>query len=265
MPINKKLYKPAIPEGQYPLRPNIFIWPDRTLIFGALQRLEVHAMGAVAINVGPYQPFYVKTGNSVRAFRCAIIPAGCKHEIMTNGGILASLMIERHSPVFSSLSKRFPLQTASIIGVSDDEWIACFQQIYEDKPAKSKIVQMLDKLLAVSEVSEKIIDTRIGGIMEQLMLDPLADMSQETLAASVGLSTSRFRHLFAEQSTIPFRRYRMWRRVVSAMEVLYSVDNLTYAAMEAGFTDAAHFNRCFRATFGVNPSLVFKNIDRFEV
>ena len=33
--------------------------------------------------------------------------------------------------------------------------------------------------------------------------------------------------------------------------------------VEAGFTDSAHFNRCFRDTFGINPSLVFNNIDRF--
>lgn len=265
MPMNKKLYKPAIPQGQYRFRPNLFIWPDRTLFFGSLQRLEVHAMGAVAINVGPYQPFFVKTGNGIQAFRCAIIPAGCKHEIIANRNILASLMVERHSPFFNSLSKRFSLQTAKVIGVEDHEWITCFQQIYENKPAKSEIEQMLNKLLAVNEKSEKTLDTRIGGIMEQLMLDPLADISQETLAASLGLSASRFRHLFTEQSAIAFRRYRMWRRVVSAMETLHSVDNLTYAAMEAGFTDSAHFNRCFRETFGVNPSPVFRHIDRFEI
>jgi len=49
------------------------------------------------------------------------------------------------------------------------------------------------------------------------------------------------------------------------MTTLNEVDSLTYAAMEAGFTDSAHFNRCFRDTFGVNPTLVFNNIDRFEV
>jgi AraC-like DNA-binding protein len=265
MPKTKKLYKAAIPESQYRLRPNLFIWPDRTLIFGALQRLEVHAMGAVAINVGPYQPFFVKTGNGVQAFRCAIIPAGCKHEIIANGGILASLMIERHSPFFNSLCKRFPLQTSSVIGINDSEWITCFQQIYEDKPEKREIEQMLSDLLVKDEVMEKAIDSRIGEIMDKLMLDPLADTNQETLAASEGLSASRFRHLFTEQSAIPFQRYLMWRRVVSAMAALHTVDNLTYAAMEAGFTDSAHFNRCFRDTFGVNPSPVFKNIDRFEI
>jgi AraC-like DNA-binding protein len=56
----------------------------------------------------------------------------------------------------------------------------------------------------------------------------------------------------------------MWRRVILAMATLHKIDNLTYAAMEDGFTDSAHFNRCFRDTFGVPPSLVFKNMNRFE-
>lgn len=265
MSINEKLYKPAIPECQYRFRPNLFMWPDRTLFFGPLQRLEFHAMGAVAINIGPYQPFIIKTVNGYQAFRSAVIPAGCKHEIIANGNILASLMIERHSAFFSYFSKRFPLQSTKITGVSENEWIECFQKIYEEKPAKREIEQMLHQLLDKDEEAEKTIDSRIGGIMNQLMLDPLTDVSQETLAASVGLSSSRFRHLFTEQSAIPFRRYRMWRRIVSAMETLHTVDNLTYAAMEAGFTDSAHFNRCFRDTFGVNPSPVFRNIDRFEI
>jgi AraC-like DNA-binding protein len=57
----------------------------------------------------------------------------------------------------------------------------------------------------------------------------------------------------------------MWRRTLAAMSSLHKVDNLTYAAMEAGFTDSAHFNHCFQNIFGVRPSLVFRNMDRFEV
>lgn len=222
-------------------------------------------MGGVAINVGLYQPFVIKTMNGYQAFRCAVIPAGCKHEIIANGNIVASLMIEQHSAYCGNLRKRILLESATITGVGDSEWIGCFRKIYEENSTKLEIEKMLNQLLVKDEATEKAIDPRITDIMDKIMLDPLADVSQETLAASLGLSASRFRHLFAEQSAIPFRRYRMWRRIISAMETLHTVDNLTYAAMEAGFTDSAHFNRCFRNTFGVNPSLVFRNIDRFEI
>lgn len=263
---NNKLYKPAIPELQYCFRPNLFMWPNRTLFFGSLQELEFHAMGAVAINVGLYQPFFMKTMNGTyKAYRCAVIPAGCKHELNANGNIVACLNIEKNSTDFINFQKRHPFQTSIITNIIDTEWIGCFQKIYEEKPSKIEINQMINQLLNADEAANKHVDPRIASIMHTIKLDPGNDFSQEYLASSVGLSASRFRHLFREHSDIPYRRYRMWRRVVSAMDTLHRVDNLTYAAMEAGFTDSAHFNRCFRDTFGVNPSLVFRNIDRFEI
>ncbi|NOS74214.1 MAG: helix-turn-helix transcriptional regulator [Methyloglobulus sp.] len=243
------------------------MWPNRTLLFGPLQQLEFHAMGAVAINVGLYQPFFMKSMNGdYKAYRCAVIPAGCKHELNANGSILACLLIEKSSTDYFHFRKFVPFPTSSITEIDDTGWIQCIQKIYEEKPAKAEIYRMITQLLKTDEIDAEIkIDPRIASIMHSIKLDPEKGFSQEYLAAAVGLSASRFRHLFIEHSDIPFRRYRMWRRIVSAMNTLHKVDNLTYAAMEAGFTDSAHFNRCFRDTFGVNPSLVFRKMDRFEV
>ncbi len=266
MSINNKLYKVAVPDAQYRFRANIFMWPNRTLFFGPLQQLEFHAMGAVTINVGLYRPFYMKTkSGAYAAYRCAVIPAGCKHELQANGNIVACLMIEKNSTDFMCFRERIQVQASGFTNVMDTQWIDCFQKIYEKKPSKIVINQMINQLLNVDASTEKNLDARIERILRRIKLDPGNNCSQEHLASSVGLSASRFRHLFSEHSDIPFRRYRMWRRVISAMEALHKVDNLTYAAMDAGFTDSAHFNRCFRDTFGVNPSLVFRNIDRFEV
>jgi len=265
MLIKKKLYKVATPETQYCFRANLFMWPNITLLFGPLQCLEFHSMGAVAINVGLYQPFTLKTtsGTSI-PYRCAIIPAGCKHELNAFGNIVASLIIEKNSTAYTSLRKQTLFHTSKITNLVDSKWVECFQKIYEEKLTKVEIFQLLNQLLKTDNETDKEIDPRIDKTMETIRLDPGNDFSQEYLASTIGLSSSRFRHLFREQSDIPYRRYRIWRRVVSAMDTLHKVDNLTYAAMESGFTDSAHFNRCFRDTLGVNPSLVFRNMDRFE-
>ncbi|MCK4842665.1 MAG: helix-turn-helix transcriptional regulator [Methylococcales bacterium] len=265
MLIKKKLYKVAVPENQYVFRANLFMWPGCTLFFGPLHALDFHSMGAIAINVGLYQPFLMKTINGMfKPYHCAIIPAGCKHELNAFGNIVASLIIEKNSTEYTYLRKLAPFHTSKITNLADSKWIECFQKIYQQKPTKTEIYQLLNQLLNADNETDKNVDPRIDRTMETIRLDPGNDFSQEYLAASVELSSSRFRHLFREQSDVSYRRYRMWQRVVSAMNILHKVDNLTYAAMEAGFTDSAHFNRCFRDTFGVNPSLVFKNMDRFE-
>lgn len=264
--MKNKLYEAANPENQYWFRSNIFIWANRVLFFGPLQKLEFHSMGTVAINIGLYQPFYLKTANGLyQPYRCAIIPAGYQHELQASRSVIASLMIEKNSPDFIQLKKHFPFCTSTVTRMEGTEWVRCFQKIYQEKPEKTQINQLINQLLKISEETKKIIDPRIEYIMQAIQQDIDNEFDQNDLAALVGLSASRFRHLFREQSDIPYRRYRLWRRVILAIAALHKVDNLTHAAMEAGFTDSAHFNRCFRHTFGINPSIVFKNIDRFDV
>jgi hypothetical protein len=210
MQIKKQLYKVATPETQYYFRPNLFMWPNFTLFFGSLQCLELHSMGAVAINVGIYQPFALKTTKEAfNLYRCAVIPAGCKHELNAFGNIVASLIIEKNSAAYNSLRKQDIFQASKITTIKDDKWIDCFQKIYEEKPTKAIIFQLLNQLLNTVDSTNIDIDPRIDKTMNTIRLNPESDFNQEYLASSVGLSSSRFRHLFREQSDIPYRRYRV--------------------------------------------------------
>ena len=130
LPTNK-LYKVAIPEMQYCFRPNIFMWSNRILLFGPLHHLDFHAMGSVAINIGLYQPFLIKTKNeSYQPYRCAIIPAGCKHELNAYGNIVACLIIEKNSTDFINFKKQFPFHASTITNISNTKWVECMQKIY---------------------------------------------------------------------------------------------------------------------------------------
>lgn len=212
---NKELYETAIPNAQYCFRPNLFLWPNRSLFLGPLQQLAFHAMGSVTINIGLYRPFFMKTlSGAYLPYRCAIIPAGCRHELNAFGHVVASLNIEKNSTDFMHFRQCFPFSTSTITPIDDVNWIKCFQRIYEERPSKADISQWLNQLLNTDGVLQLTLDPRIDGIMKSIQLDPGNAVSQTNLAASVGLSTSRFRHLFLEQTDIPFRRYRIWRRVV---------------------------------------------------
>lgn len=73
------------------------------------------------------------------------------------------------------------------------------------------------------------------------------------VAKVAGLSPSRARHLFVEQTGLPFRTYLLWLRVTKAVEIFASGRSLTEAAHEAGFT-LAHLSRTFRRMFGLNAA-----------
>lgn len=73
----------------------------------------------------------------------------------------------------------------------------------------------------------------------------------EDAAALVSLSPGRTRHLFVEQTGLPFRTYLLWLRLQRAVERFASGASLTEAAHSAGFADSAHLSRTFRRMFGI--------------
>ncbi|MEA3002356.1 MAG: hypothetical protein QOH81_1144 [Sphingomonadales bacterium] len=94
-----------------------------------------------------------------------------------------------------------------------------------------------------------------GGNLENAVTLPSA-------AGAACLSASRARHLFVEQTGLPFRTYLLWLRIRRAVELYAAGASLTEAAHEAGFADSAHFSRTFRRTFGL-PAAALRVNGRF--
>lgn len=79
------------------------------------------------------------------------------------------------------------------------------------------------------------------------------------IALESGLSSSRFRHLFAEEVGLPFRRYVLWRRLRLAVTEMGAGADATTAAHAAGFSDLAHFSRTLKAMFGVTATQALRS------
>lgn len=71
------------------------------------------------------------------------------------------------------------------------------------------------------------------------------------VAALVSLSPGRTRHLFVQQTGLPFRTYILWLRLQRALELFAGGAPLTEAAHAAGFSDSAHLSRTFHRMFGI--------------
>lgn len=103
--------------------------------------------------------------------------------------------------------------------------------------------------------TSNVIDARLAAALEHiegaLAFGPVA---LQAAAARSGLSPDRFRHLFAEQVGLPYKRYVLWRRLRLATTELMAGHDVTTSAHAAGFSDAAHFARTLKSTFGVTAS-----------
>jgi len=76
-------------------------------------------------------------------------------------------------------------------------------------------------------------------------------VSLSDAAKFIGLSPGRARHLFVQQTGLPFRTYLLWLRLMRAVEIYVGRASLTEAAHGAGFADSAHLSRTFRRMFGI--------------
>jgi AraC-like DNA-binding protein len=76
-------------------------------------------------------------------------------------------------------------------------------------------------------------------------------VSLSDVATVVGLSPGRTRHLFVQQTGLPFRTFLLWLRLVRALEIFAGGASLTEAAHGAGFSDSAHLSRTFHRMFGI--------------
>lgn len=95
---------------------------------------------------------------------------------------------------------------------------------------------------------------RIQRTLQMLESSPNEFQSIDQAARIACLSVSRFRALFAQQLGVPFRRYRLWRRMAMVMHAIQAGDSLTEAALKSGFYDSAHLSASFKDMFGISPT-----------
>lgn len=110
----------------------------------------------------------------------------------------------------------------------------------------------------MTRAARPAIDRRIAkglGRIDDLL--PLGTVRLADLGEYVPLSIGRFRHLFAAETGMPFQRYILWRRLRLAFDRLLDGSNVTDAAHDAGFADAAHFARTMKSMFGIRAGDIF--------
>lgn len=239
----------------------------RTFFSGPLYHCVNHQHGAPVFLAGLYGKFRLRLqGGDWQWCRTAVIPAGVVHALDVGGEPITVLYIE---PTIAGVDAFLPLinnsRTEHGAMVGNGGEIAFMRDLYENRYQAGWSADALQDLLDYStrRTPASAIDPRVQRIAETLQAcqgpTPLTD-----LTASVGLSPSRFQHLFTRQVGVPFRRYRAWSRMRQALTCIVSGDNFTVAAHAAGFTDSAHFSHDFRNTFGAPPSVSLRDLARLQ-
>lgn len=95
-------------------------------------------------------------------------------------------------------------------------------------------------------------DKRITDALAYLAANTEQVLPAEEVAQHCHLSTSRFLHLFKEQTGITYRRTQLWNKLSNSFSQFEKL-SLTAIAYQQGFSDSAHFSRSFKENFGFSP------------
>ena len=240
----------------------------RTFFTGPLFNCASHQHGAPVFLAGLYGKFRLRLGSGEWTWcRTAIIPAGVLHELDVGGEPITVLYIE---PTIADADIFMPLinnrQAIAGAWVGNGGETRFMRDLYEERYKPDWSADALQELLAYAKRKSPAvaIDPRIADVVEYFSEhgDDLTPVSE--LAVRVGLSPSRFQHLFTRQIGVPFRRYRGWNRMRQAIRAIVRGHNFTTAAHATGFTDSAHFSHEFRKIFGAPPSISLSRLTRLQ-
>ena len=214
-------------------------------------------MGALAVGLDAQFGFAsdpAAPSADYRFCRTVLIPPNTFHHLAHTTGRMAFLFVDprgRELERLAALAAARSQHAAFDLSIEGDliELLSALEsRSIEWHTARRILGEML------AETPRRAIDPRVKRTLDRLHADPGARPALTDLARHVRLSESRLLHLFKAATGVPLRRYKLWIAMGSAMRSVARGDNLTTAALDAGFSSSAHFSATFRDMFGLEPS-----------
>jgi len=252
------------------MREDLIYFSDRRFMhlgWGYVSSTHVHCASVLSVTFE--RDFWVqgRPGSPGLVRRGVVIPPGAQHCADNSGQRGVALYFEpdgaEWAAVRESLDRDGRLRWHGVVALDDDESRDLVELIRPIDPARAGWRELDDCMSAwiaciAGARQARGIDARVTRSAHLLRQDDAETrLSERRLAESVALSGSRLRHLFKRETGVPLCRYRVWGRLRRAIQQLGAGASPTDAALQAGFTDAAHFNHAFKANFGVSPAALF--------
>ncbi|QJB42074.1 helix-turn-helix domain-containing protein [Chitinophaga oryzae] len=244
-------------------QPLLFFSTGYFIYIGRAVDTVVHEHHALQIAISFEDEIEIVSPGSMIKHRAVIIGSDEPHECRTYNNTFLLINIDPECTIGAGL-KKICLSGKKIAALPDaivEELLEKIKPLLSDITAADSIFNnMLRFLRELSHTGgHKDMDDRIARVLEMLKQPGEAPFKIKDLAAIAYLSPSRLIHLFTTQVGIPVRKYILWARLLKALQYIIDARDLTDAALEAGFSDAPHFNRTFKRMFGIAPSYLLKN------
>ncbi len=221
------------------------------------RRTDFHAHHAIQVTLSLGGAFSLSTSDAHMRSDAIAVAADTPH-LFDAEGLVAHLFVDPESRAGLAVARRFlggadmAALPVEILSGLRERIAAAYRAPARNNTALIGLGRELVSTLGAGVFTETP-DPRICRVIAWAAEQIDAPISLSDALAVGGLSASRLRHLFVEQTGLPFKTYLLWLRLTRAVECFAAGASLTQVAHQAGFADSAHFSRTFRRMFGITP------------
>lgn len=231
-------------------------WPAVFAVRGTGMRTSLHSHHAWHLMLGLDGPLQIRTSARAApvAARAVLTRPGVPHAADANGHEVLVIFVKPESQVGARLRARRGEGVEILAPAIVERMRAAFRSARTREELNADAARALAEL-GIEERRPSFRHPAVQRVLRHLRDSaPGADESLEALASLSGLSASRLMHVFTAEVGIPLRPYLRWLKLERAALALAAGVPTADAAHAAGFADAAHMTRSFRAMMGTTPA-----------
>lgn len=243
----------------------MLVTPDRVLYAGWLGAPSVRTLGSLTAYVAADVPFTIRTdGRQRKRAYFALVPPNVQHEICSDDPVVWNILLEPESldvtAVLSALPGLIPRPDADYLRLQ-----SAFREWLDDVDAIDRAAPAIDAALLGTASTPRVLDDRLARVVQSIRARPYEHRLAADCARAVGLSFSRFLHLFSAEIGVSFRTFCAWKRARALLPFVATTRNLTDLALRIGYPDSTHFSHSIRRIYGLCPRDIVTGSRRLTV
>jgi AraC-like DNA-binding protein len=246
---------------------------DRVFYAGLLGAVSVRTMGGWLVYVSLGAPLRIAVGDAATGLAAedapwqrtdlAVLPPYTPHRVACDERLICSLTVEPETIDALSL----PGFMRGGVGAVPADLPEAQRMVERVRSAHAWLrthgraidlqTSSFDEAFFGQRLAPRRLDLRVARVLEDMRNDPARNTTAQDCADAVGLSFSRFLHLFKAEVGTPFRSLRTWKRARSLLHHVTRDANLVHVALDTGYPDSTHFSHSIRAVYGLKPRDLF--------
>ena len=236
----------------------MLITPERVFYAGLLGRPRERCPGAFHVYVSIKGGLRLMTADGGDACgELFAVPPNQRHTITSDFRSAICVVIEPESVdagAFDALAGRLSGAEGQLVA---GRIRAAYQQLRDLQHRDGITSAELDIMCFGQILPQRALDPRVVRSIAQIDSFSGGPVTAAGCAAAAGLSSSRFLHLFKQETGISFRAFRAWKRARHLLHFANQDINLAHLAQDIGYPDSTHFSHSIRRFYGLKPRAIF--------